>query len=147
MSGTVNQFNTGRDCTVVILHPLAPGGRIDLPLVTDFDVKPKYHDISSNGIDGFTRTMHVPQNLDVMFSVDRSDPTIDTFCSALWTSYRATGRIPAGSVYQYVTELNGSTTTTNFTSVVFKPDDLGSWKKDSAVAQKLSGTAMDYARL
>ena len=144
MSGATNQFNTGRDCSVVILHPLATNGRVDLPLVTDFDVKPSFHDIKSSAIDGYTRTQHIPDNLMLSFTVDRSTSVLDDLLAAIWQAYRATGRVPDGSVYQYINEINVSTTTRQFTGVAFKPDDLGSWKKDSAVSQKLSGTAMDF---
>lgn len=142
-----NAFNTGKDCSVVIIHPLANGGRLDLPLITDFDAKPSYHDIKSNGLDGFTRVQHIPENVAVSFSADRSNSAVDDFCSALWQAYRVSGRVPDGVVYQYVTEIDGSTTTTQFDGVAFKADDLGSYKKESAVAQKITGTAIDYRRV
>lgn len=142
-----NFFNTGKDCTVVLRHQLAPGGQLQLDLITDFDAKPMFHDISSNALDGYTRTRHIPQNLVITFTVDRNNSAIDDFCSALWQAYRVSGVIPDGSVYQYVLEENGSTTTTQYTGVAFKPDDLGSYKKEDRVPQKVTATAMDYRRV
>ena len=152
MSGTisgavVNRFDTGKQCSLVVVHALAPGGRLDLPLVTDFDAKPTYHDITSNGLDGYTRTMHIPQNVPLSFSVDRTDSTIDAFCSAMWQSYYLSGFVAVGQVFHYVQEASGSQSTTQFMDVAFKVDDLGSWKKESAVSQKLTGTAMRYLRI
>lgn len=142
-----NQFSTGKDCTLVIIHPLARGGRLDLPLITDMDAKPKFHDITGNHLDGYTRTQHIPQNIDLAFSVDRSTSDVEDFLSALWNAYRTAGRVPDGKVYQYVTEIDGSTTTTQYDGVAFKVDDLGTYKKDDRVPQKVMGTAMDYRRV
>jgi hypothetical protein len=132
---------------LVIRHPLAPQGEIKLALVTDFDVKPAFHDITGNHLDGFTRTQHIPQNLAISFTFDRNDPTLEIFASAMWQAYRTRGRLPEGSVFQYVNEIDGSTSTNRYDGVAFKPDDFGSWKKESAVAQKLTGTAMDWSRV
>lgn len=142
-----NEFNTGRDCSLVITHPLAPGGRLDLSLVEDFDAKPNYHDITANHLDGFTRTQHIPQNHALSFSLDRSTSLVDDFCSALESTYRLRGRMPDGKVYHYVTEIDGSTTTTEFNGVAFKVDALGTWKKDDKVMQKVMGTAMERKRV
>ena len=142
-----NVFNTGRDVSLVIIHPLAPNGRLDLPMITDFDAKPSYHDITSNSLDGYTRTAHIPQNIPLSFTADRSNSAVDDFCSAMWQQYRTTGRVPDGTVYQYVSEIDGSTTTLQYSGVAFKPDDFGNWKKESAVSQKITGTAMDYTRV
>ena len=139
-----NAFNTGRDVSVVVIHPLAgPDGRLDLGIITDFDAKASYHSIKVQGLDGYSRTMEVPDNGTLSFSFDRTNPAMDLFCWALWRSYKDTGRLPDGKVYQYVSELDGSRTTTEYTGVAFKVDDLGSYKKDSAVTQKLTGSFMD----
>ena len=139
-----NAFNTGRDVSVVVMHPLAgPDGRLDLGIITDFDAKPGNHSIKVQGLDGYTRTMEVPDNGMLSFSFERTNAAMDTFCWALWRSYKDTGRLPDGKVYQYVSELDGSRTTTEYTGVAFKVDDLGSYKKDSAVTQKLTGSFMD----
>ncbi len=142
-----NFFNTGRDCSVVILHPLAPAGRLDLPIVTMFDPKVAWHDIKSSAIDGLTRTRHIFENATFSVQIDRSDATLDNFVMAMVRAYQVTGSVPDGSIFQYVTEADGSTTTTQGTGVSFKLDDLGSWKKDSAVPQTLTGTAMSIGRV
>ena len=142
-----NAFNTGKDASVVIIHPLATGGRLDLPLVTDFDSKPQWHDITSSALDGFTRTQHVPRNFLLSFSADRSNAAVEAFLSALVIAYRTVGRAPDGSVYHYISEIDGSTTTMQYDGVALKPDDLGSWKKEDRIMQKISGTAMDMRRI
>ena len=138
-----NQFNTGRDASVVLMHPLAPGGRLDITIITDFDAKVMYHDIKITGLDGYTRTKHVPDNGSLSFTVERTDASIDAFCWAIFRSYKDFGRLPDGKVYAYLRELDGSTTTIEYTGVAFKTDELGQWKKDSQVTQKLTGTFMD----
>ena len=142
-----NSFNTGRDARVVIRHPLAPGGELQLRLLSDFDAKAQWHDIKKSHLDGLTRTQHVPENMMMTFSVDRSDSAIDDFCSAIWGAYRAAGRVPDGSIFVYVSELNGSESTYEYSGVAFKPDDLGSFKKEDSVVQKMSASAMDFRRV
>ena len=138
-----NAFNTGRDVSVVVMHPLAPSGRLDFDIITDFDAKVQHHDIKIMGLDGYSRTKHVPDNGMLSFTIERTDPTMDAFCWALWRAFKDQGRLADGRVFQYVKEIDGSTTTTEYSGVAFKTDDLGAYRKDQQVTQKLTGTFMD----
>ena len=138
----VNSFSIGKQCTLVIQHPLATGGRLDLSIITDFDAKPTNKDLMVDGLDGINRTQFLPQHVVITFSLDRADPTADAFGAALEKAYfDGSGFVPSGTVFQYIQESNGSTTTYQYEGVALKVDDFGSWKGDSAVKQKLTGHA------
>jgi hypothetical protein len=55
--------------------------------------------------------------------------------------------LPAGTVYQYVTEVDGSTSTYQYSGVVFKLVNAGSWKGDASVKQKLEFFATKRQRI
>jgi len=57
------------------------------------------------------------------------------------------GSLPAGTVYQYVTEVDGSTSTYQYSGVVFKLVNAGSWKGDASVKQKLEFFATKRQRI
>ena len=139
MPAAVNDFNIGKNCTVVINHPLAPSGRLDLSIVTDFMAKSNTKDITVDGLDGINRTRFLPQHWDISIGIDRASAALDDFVAALDNAYFTSGSVPAGTVYQYVTEMDGSQSTYQFDDVVFKADGSGDWKGDGAVKQKLEG--------
>ena len=45
--------------------------------------------------------------------------------------------VPSGTMYQYITETDGSTSTYQYESAVFKLGNAGVWKGDTGVRQKL----------
>lgn len=135
----LNNFSIGKNCIVVIQHPLASGGRLDLSIVTDFDAKPNYKEIVVDGLDGVNRIKFLPQHWNISFSLDRANAAADDFGAALENAYFNSGNVPSGTVYQYITEPDGSTSTYQYEQVAFKIEDAGTWKGDSAVKQKLMG--------
>jgi hypothetical protein len=143
-----NEFNIGKQCTLVITHPLAPGGRLDLSIVTDFDAKPTYKTLKVDGLDGLVRTKHLPETWEVSFGIDRANSAVDDFCAGLDTAYFAgSGLTPGGTVTQFITEVDKSQSTYLYENVAFMISDAGSWKGDSQVKQKISGTATRRRRL
>lgn len=138
----VNSFSVGKQCTLVIQHPLAPGGRLDLSIITDFDAKPTSKDVMVDGLDGINRTQFLPQHVVISFSIDRANPAVDAFGAALEKAYfDGNGFVPSGVVYQYVDEADGSRSTYQYEGLALKVDDFGTWKGDSAVKQKITGHA------
>ena len=139
----VSNFSIGRDIQVVILHVLAPGGtgRLDLSIVTGFDSKETRKKIQIPGLDGITRTGFVPESYPLTIMTERGNNQMDLFLSAIDAAYRSGLNVPTGSVYTYVQEPNGSTTTTFYDQVAFDRSDAGSWKQDAAVNQTLTGVA------
>lgn len=132
-------FNYGRHCRVVIQHPLAPNGRLDLSIVTDFDAKASYQDLQSRGLDGVSRSAFLPDSWEISLGLDRATSAADDFAAALESAYYDSGSLPNGTVYQYVDELNGSESTYQYENVALRLEDAGTWKGDSTVQQRLMG--------
>jgi hypothetical protein len=55
--------------------------------------------------------------------------------------------VAAGTLYQYVTEPDGSTSTYQYTGVVFKLTLAGTWRGDSSVKQRLEFFASQRLRV
>lgn len=136
-----NNMNIGRDCQVVIIHPLAPGGRLDLQHVTGFDAKNAMATAVSDRLDGKVLTAYLPKNWSGTFHIDRGNAVADQFNDALEAAYFNGVNVPFGQVYQYITEVDGSVSAYQFDDCSFMLGDPGSWKNDALVKQTLTFAA------
>ena len=59
------------------------------------------------------------------------------FIAANEQAYHTSGQLPVSTLYQYVTEANGSVSTYQYEGAVFKLGAAGAWRGDAAVKQKL----------
>ena len=57
------------------------------------------------------------------------------------------GAVPTGTLYQYVAEPDGSTSTYQFDAAVFKLAQAGSWRGDQSVKQRLEFFAATRRRV
>ena len=136
MSG--NAFSIGKDISLVLV---GPQGAIALPKVTGFDPEPVYEMVKSKVLDGPTRQVDLPDGHNISIKFDREDGRVDTFFAGIEAAYWAVGGyVPSFSLYEYVQERDGSTTTFEYTELTlqYKP---GSWKSGSPVSGELKGYA------
>lgn len=134
----VGNFNSGRDSSIVILHPLVPGGRLDLSIVTSFDVKPNPKMLKVMGLDGVERAGYLPGAYTGTITVDRANNAIDAFDALISTVYYAGGDVPKGTIYEYITEVGGSTSTYQLENVTLHVSDLGSKSGDQVIKQTIA---------
>ena len=134
-----SNFNVGRDCQVVIQHPMAtgPGNRLDLSIVTDFDPKQNVVEASVDGLDGKFRSASLPKSWSGTIGIDRANNACDLFITALENAYYNGRNVPPGSVYQYITETDESVTRYQFDQCSFHLPMAGSWKNDTVVKMQL----------
>lgn len=134
-----NTFSTGRDCTLVILGPDGRGGttRIDLTHVTGFDCRQLTNAVRIDRLDGTHLAAELPRGWDGSFEIERGNSAVEDFIANLEQAWHASGELPGSTLYQYIQETNGSTSTFQFDAVVFKLTSAGSWKGDGAVRQRL----------
>jgi hypothetical protein len=130
----INSFSIGRDTQLVVI---GPAGRVDLTHVTGFEAKQKTHQIRVDKLDGTQIAAELPRGWDGTFEIERGSSAADDFIAAAEASYYASGQVPFGTLYQYVTEVDGSTSTYQYDSVVFRLSNAGQWKGDASVKQKL----------
>jgi hypothetical protein len=140
----VNSFSIGRDCQLVVM---GPQGRVDLTYVTGFESRQITQSVRLDRLDGVPMGAELPKGWEGSFEVERGTSTIDDFISVAEQAFLSQGSLPAGTVYQYVTEVDGSTSTYQYSGVVFKLANAGSWKGDAAVKQKLEFFATQRQRM
>jgi hypothetical protein len=137
-------FSLGRDCQLVVI---GPAGRIDLTHVTGFESRQVTQPVRVDRLDGTQMAAELPKGWDGSFDIERGNSAADDFIAAAETQYHAGSVVPSGTLYQYVTEPDGSTSTYQYDRVVFKLASSGQWKGDSSVKQKLEFFAARRSRV
>lgn len=139
-----NTFSTGRDTQLVII---GPAGRVDLSHVTGFETQQLTHPIRIDRLDGVHMAAELPKGWEGHFELERGNSVVDDFIAALEQAWFGGGQLPAATLYQYVTEPNGSVSTYQFTGVVFRFSQAGTWRGDASVKQKLEFYASRRQRI
>jgi hypothetical protein len=140
----INNFNIGRDCQLVLI---GPAGRVDLSYVTGFESRQITHSIRVDKLDGTQISAELPRGWEGTFELERGTSAADDFIAAAEQSYFNGDGVPFGTVYQYVTETDGSISTYQYNTVVFKLSSAGNWKGDASVKQKLEFFASQRQRV
>jgi len=139
------QFSIGRDCQLVVMGP--SGARVDLTYVTAFESRQLTHPVRVDRLDGVQMAAELPKGWEGSFEVERGTSAVDDFIAAAEATYYNQGTLALGTLYQYVTEADASTSTYQYDGVVFKLANAGSWKGDASVKQKLEFFAASRVRL
>jgi len=137
-------FSVGRDCQLVVMGPC---GRVDLTHVTGFESRQLTHPLRVDRLDGTQMAIELPKGWEGSFSIERGTSAVDDFIAAAENQFYTSGPVPPGTLYQYVTETDGSTSTYQFDGVVFKLASAGEWKGDASVKQKLEFFAIRRMRV
>lgn len=138
-----NNMNVGRDCSIAIIHPLVPasGGRLDIRHITGFEPREGTTAVGIKRLDGTFLGAFLPHNWTGTIDVERGNAVLDQFAAALQLAYSTGVNVPTGTVYQYITETDGSTSTWQFSLCAFHLANAGSWKDDQTVKMQLAFVA------
>ncbi len=146
-----NTFSTGRDCQLVVIGPAGAGGqagqRVDLTHVTGFDSRQMTHPIRIDRMDGVHLAAELPKGWEGHFELERGSPAADDFISTLENAWHTEGRLAGSTLYQYISENDGSTSTYQFEGAVFRMTNAGQWKGDAAVRQRMEFFASRRKRI
>lgn len=137
-------FSIGRDTQLVIM---GPAGRVDISHVTAFESRQMTTAIRVARIDGTQLGAELPKGWEGSFEVERGTSVLDDFIAAVEQNFYNGSVSQPGSMYQYVVESDGSTSTYQFDGVVFKLASAGIWKGDTSVKQKLEFFAIRKRRI
>jgi len=137
-------FSIGRDTQLVIM---GPSGRIDLNHVTGFESRQLTAPVRVSRIDGTQLATELPKGWEGTFEVERGTSTLEDFIASLENGYYAGTPLQQSTMYQYITEADGSVSTYQFIGVVFKLASAGVWKGDASVKQKLDFFATQKQRI
>ena len=127
-------FSLGRDCQLVLVGPF---GRVDLTHVTGFDSRQNTHSVRVSRMDGVQMAAELPQGWEGNFELERGSSSIDDFFAQIEAAWHAGKKLDASTLYQYVQESDGSTSTFQYDGVVFRLVAAGKWRGDDGVKQKL----------
>jgi hypothetical protein len=137
-------FSIGRDTQLVVM---GPNGRIDMSHVTSFESRQLTTAVRINRLDGTQLGAELPKGWEGSFEAERGTPALDDFISAMEQDFFNGGGPENGTMYQYITETDGSVSTYQFDGVVFKLASAGTWKGDASVKQKLEFYATRKRRI
>ncbi len=137
-------FSIGRDTQLVVMGPT---GRVDLSHVTGFESRQLTSAVRVSRIDGTQLAAELPKGWEGSFEVERGTSALDDLISTIEQNFYNGGVVAPGTMYQYITEADGSVSTYQFDGVVFKLATAGIWKGDSSVKQKLEFYATRKRRI
>lgn len=132
MSGSM--FSVGRDCQVVVLGAY---GRVDLTHVTGFEARQLTASVRVDRIDGVQLGAELPKGWDGVFELERGNSAADDFVARLEADFHAGSSPAPGTLYQYIAESDGSTSTFQFDNAVFRLASAGAWRGEGSVKQRL----------
>lgn len=140
----LNVFSIGRDTQLVVM---GPSGRIDLSHVTGFTSHQLTQPVRVDRLDGTQMAAEIPKGWEGSFEIDRGNSAVDDFIASAEQTFYSGNRVNPGTLYQYVTEPDSSTSTYQYDSVTFKLAAAGQWKGDGSVKQKLEFFASRRKRI
>jgi hypothetical protein len=141
---TSTAFNVGRDCQLVVMGPF---GRLDLTHVTGFESRQLTAAIRIDRIDGTQFAAELPKGWEGQFELERGSSAVDDFIAQVEAAFIAGSSVPTGTLYQYISEVDGSTSTYQYAAVVFKLTQAGQWRGDQSVKQRLDFFASTRTRV
>jgi hypothetical protein len=139
-----NLFSVGRDCQLVVMGPY---GRIDLTHVTAFESRQMTQPVRVDRIDGSQLAAELPKGWEGHFELERGGPAVDDFIARAEAAFFAGKQVAVGTLYQYVSEADGSTSTYQYDGVVFRFSHAGAWRGDQSVRQRLEFFASSRRRI
>ena len=104
---------------------IGPTGRIDLTHVTSFESRQITQSVRVDRLDGTHMGTELPKGWEGSFELDRGSSAVDDFIAAAEQQYFNGNSITSGTMYQYVTETDGSTSTYQYDNVTFRLSNAG----------------------
>ena len=137
-------FSIGRDTQLVVM---VPSGRIDLSYVTAFESRQLTQSVRVSRLDGTHMGTELPKGWEGTFELDRGNSAVDDFIAATEQQYYNGAGSTTGTMYQYIAEPDGSTSTFQYDGVSFRLANSGTWRGDASVKQKLEFFAATRRRI
>ncbi len=101
-------FSIGRDTQLVVMGPT---GRVDLTHVTGFEARQITQSVRVDRLDGTTLGTELPKGWEGTFELERGNSAVDDFIAAAEQQFFNNGPSTPGTMYQYITETDGSVST------------------------------------
>ena len=131
VQNTQGAFSIGRDCTLVLVDQTF--GQIQLDNVTGFTCKQVTQQVRVDRMDGVQLNGEIPKGWSGSFELERANAVMDSYFANKESAWFTSGVLSSATVYQYVAEADGSTTTLQYDNVALKFTDAGDWHGDRSV--------------
>lgn len=120
---------------------------ISADFITSFEAKPDAKVDKHLGVSGIITpfTTHGGHSIDM--EITRTSDQLETYWAIAEAAYYAGEDVPGGTIYETITEANGSVSQHIFTNVQLKVDTFGVKKGNELVSQKLSGFATRFEKM
>ena len=130
-----NPYSIGRDCQVVLLWN---GARVDLRDVVGFQAEQQVKLQRADPLNSVPVEFNTPAGWRGQFQIDRGSSALDDLVAAIEAAFWNAGTIGSGTIYQYVTESDGSISTYEFVGVALTLTNSGHYKAENIVTQTVS---------
>ncbi len=137
-------YTIGRNCQLVLLWD---GTRVDLADVTGFTANQEVKHQRADPLNSTPVEFTTPSGWRGEFLVDRGNSAVDDLIAAIESAFWTSGTINSGTIYQYVTEPDGSLSTYEFVGVSLVLTSAGSYQADVIVKQKIGFFASQRVKL
>lgn len=138
-----NPYSIGRDCRITVLWN---GQRVDFRDVTSFGASQETHALRASPLNGMPVEFNVPNGWRGSFQIARASAALDNLVAAIEAAYWNAGTVGSGTIYQYVTEPDGTTSTWEYTNVSIKLKN-DAWQSDQMVHQTVQFFASTRAKI
>ena len=116
-------------------------GVLIVPNVTGIHQKQERKKVVSDPLNAPPQHASFPQGWTVGIDFDRTDNTVDAYFAAEEANFWNGGQVLNGTLYVYITEVNGSQSRYMFNNCAFSYDDAGTAKGVDKVSCKISAMA------
>lgn len=140
----VNAYTIGRNCEVVLIWN---GVRTDLRDVTGFRAQQEVRTQRSDPLNSAPLEFNTPAGWRGQFQLDRGSSAVDDLVVQIESDFWSKGVIGSGTIYQYVTEPDGSTSTYEFVGVSLTLQDSGHYHAENIVKQVVAFYASQRKKL
>ena len=139
-----NTYTIGRNCQVILLWS---GVRVDLRDVTGFSAVQEVKHQRADPLNSLPVEFTTPAGWRGQFQVDRGNSAVDDLVASIEAAFWSAGVIGTGTIYQYVTEPDGSLSTYEFTGVSLVLTSAGNFQADNIVKQTIGFFASQRVRM
>lgn len=137
-------FNIGKEYSIVVIGPF---GRVDFSKVSSFDAKPSVKVVKINPLNSPPIARNIFDGWDVNITIERANSAADDLQALQETAFWAGVIVPSGTVYVYISEIDGSTSTWQYNDCTMHLEDAGSASQEKSVTQKVKIFASQRVRV
>lgn len=136
---TIADFNIGRDVQVVLM--MGALGRLDMQKVEGFSARQVTNTVQIKPLNEPGIGRYLPSSWEGDFSLDRANSVVDDAIAVIEAAYWNGARLPTGTMFQYINEVDGSTSTYQYDEVSISLSDAGNATADAPLKQKVTWMA------